>query len=615
MNPTPDAPDDDPFLWLEQVEGSAAVGWVEAETVLTLARFGGAGFARDRDTLAAMWDRDDKIPFVTRRGGEVYNFWLDAHAKRGLWRRAPWASYRDGEPAWDVLLDLDALAAAEGEDWTWAGAAMRPGDRRRALLKLSRGGGDACVLREYDLEAKAFVDGGFVAPEAKQSAEWVDENTLLICSAHGEGQATRSGYARTARLWRRGEPFEAAQTVFEGEESDISAFAGLDRSVTPPRWVFGRRTSFFAYDLWVGDLAARTQIDAPGDADKDVHGDWLLVKPRSAWTRGDVTYPAGALLAAPLARPGEFTTLFEPGETRALEDYTWIGRKLALSMLDDLAPAFDVLTPEDNWRRERLDGVPEVGVVGIGRLDAYNEESDGSTLAYVQDPLTPMEMRLFDLSGEPTAPTVLRRTPALFDASGLVVTRHNATAEDGERIPYVQVGPPREAGASLRLRRLRGVGAARLSLGARQALVGARRRKRDRQHSRRRRVRAALASGRRAREEARRAGRFRRRRRRSRAPRRDEARPHRGGGRFQRRPADRQHADAPSREVRRAAVHDSADRHAPLYEVAGGGELDRGIRRSRQARGLGVPATDIRLSSGSAGTALSADPHRDDPPR
>jgi prolyl oligopeptidase len=449
MNPTPDAPDDDPFLWLEQVEGSAAVGWVEAETVLTLARFGGAGFARDRDTLAAMWDRDDKIPFVTRRGGEVYNFWVDAHAKRGLWRRAPWSSYRDGEPAWDVLLDLDALAAAEGEDWTWAGAAMRPGDRRHALLKLSRGGGDACVLREYDLEAKAFVDGGFVAPEAKQSAEWVDADTLLLCSAHGEGQATRSGYARTARLWKRGDPFEAAQSVFEGEESDISVFAGLDRSVTPPRWVFGRRTSFFAYDLWVGDLSSRAQIDAPGDADKDVHGDWLLVKPRSAWTRGDVTYPAGALLAAPLARPGEFTTLFEPGETRALEDYTWIGRKLALSMLDDLAPAFDLLTPEESWRRERLDGVPQVGVVGIGRLDAYNEESDGSTLAYVQDPLTPMEMRLFDLSGEPTAPTVLRRTPALFDASGLIVTRHDATAEDGERIPYVQVGPPHEDGEAL----------------------------------------------------------------------------------------------------------------------------------------------------------------------
>ena len=99
-------------------------------------------------------------------------------------------------------------------------------------------------------------------------------------------RATRSGYARTARLWRRGEPFEAAQVVFEGEAEDISAYAGLDRSVEPPRWLFSRRTSFFAYDLWVGDLAQRRKIEAPADADKDVHGDWLLIKTRTAWTTG-----------------------------------------------------------------------------------------------------------------------------------------------------------------------------------------------------------------------------------------------------------------------------------------------------------------------------------------
>jgi prolyl oligopeptidase len=310
MKPTPESPDDDPFLWLEQIDGSVACGWVEAENVLTLARFGGAGFARDRDTLAALWDRDDKMPLVRRRSGDVYNFWVDAKNKRGLWRRASWESFRDGAPEWDVLLDLDAIAQAEGEDWTLAGAATLPGDRRRVLLSLSRGGGDACVLREYDLVDKTFVTGGFVAPEAKQSAEWVDSDTLIVCSASGEGQATRSGYARTVRLWKRGEPFEAARVVFEGEESDISVFAGLDRSVAPPRWYFGRRTSFFANDLWLGDLNAPTKIEAPGDADKDVHGDWLLVKLRSPFTHGGVAYPAGALLAAPLSRPGAYTKLF-----------------------------------------------------------------------------------------------------------------------------------------------------------------------------------------------------------------------------------------------------------------------------------------------------------------
>ncbi|HXT07953.1 MAG TPA: prolyl oligopeptidase family serine peptidase [Roseiarcus sp.] len=448
--PTLEAPDDDPYLWLEEIDGKRALAWAAEQTALTLKAFGGAAFARDRDTLAAMWDRKDKIPLVTRRGGEVYNYWLDAEHKRGLWRRAPWAAYRDGEPEWEILLDLDALAAAEGEDWVWAGATMRPGEPRQALLALSRGGGDACVLREYDLDAKVFA--GFAAPEAKAHADWVDADTLIVCSPHGEGMATRSGYARTVRLWRRGEPFAAAEVVFEGAAEDISVFAGLDRSVEPPRWAFGRRTSFFAYELWLGDRERRAKIEAPADADKDAHGDWLIVRLRSPW----LDHAAGALLAAPLAG-GEFATLFEPSERRALEGHAWIGDKLVLSVLDDLAPTFEVLTPGEvltssAWTRRRLDGLPQIGVVNVSALDAYEPESNGEALAFAQDPLTAMEMRLLDLSGDaPSAAKVLRRMPALFDAAGLVVTRHDAVAQDGARIPYVQVGPPNPEDAPVHL--------------------------------------------------------------------------------------------------------------------------------------------------------------------
>jgi len=450
MKPTLAAPDDDPWLWLEEIDGERACAWVEAETAHTLAAFGGPAFERDRDALAAMWDRKDKIAHVKRRGGEVYNYWVDADHKRGLWRRAPWAAYRDGEPDWEILLDLDALAAEEGEDWVWAGATMRPGERDRALLALSRGGGDASVLREYDLAARRFVDGGFVTPEAKQSADWVDADTLLIGSAHGD--ATRSGYARTARLWRRGTPFDAAEIVFEGEAEDISVFAGLDRSVEPPRFYFGRRTSFFAYRMWVGDVDARVRIEAPDDADKDIHGDWLIVKTRTPWTAGERVYPAGALLVSPLKPAlegsGRFTALFEPGERRALEDYTWIGGKLVLSLLDDLAPDIEILTPAGEvWRARPLAGIPKAGVVSLSRLDAFARESTGETVLLVQDPLTPMQMQFLDLSGEsPSAPVVLKRMPELFDARGLVVTRHEAVAEDGERIPYVQVGPASQEG-------------------------------------------------------------------------------------------------------------------------------------------------------------------------
>src|SRR6202041_3226957 len=85
----------------------------------------------------------------------------------------------------------------------------------RAILRLSRGGGDAVVLREFDIPSKRFIEDGFGLPEAKGGASWLDRDTLLVSSALGAGMATRSGYARTVRLWRRGEAFEQARVIFE----------------------------------------------------------------------------------------------------------------------------------------------------------------------------------------------------------------------------------------------------------------------------------------------------------------------------------------------------------------------------------------------------------------
>ncbi len=203
--PTVSAPDDDPYLWLEEIDGARALAWVGEQNALTLARFGTAGFAADRDTLAAILDRPDNIPFVTRRGPYLYNIWKDAKNPRGLWRRTTLASFRTAQPDWEILLDIDALAAAEKEDWIWHGASTLPETHDLAILSLSPGGSDAAVLREFDIAAKTFVRGGFYLPAAKGGTAWLDRDTLLLSSAYGgPGMATTSGYSRTVRLWRRG---------------------------------------------------------------------------------------------------------------------------------------------------------------------------------------------------------------------------------------------------------------------------------------------------------------------------------------------------------------------------------------------------------------------------
>ena len=447
--PTLAAPDDDPYLWLEEVDGERALAWVETQSAATLTRFGDTRFAADRDTLAAIFDRPDNIPVIARRGTKVFNFWKDAAHPRGLWRTTTLDSYRGERPEWDILLDLDALAAREGEDWIWSGAATLPGSHDRAILMLSRGGADAVVLREFDLSSHDFVSAGFILPEAKGGAAWLDRDTLLLSSALGDGMATSSGYARTVRLWRRGTDPSTAPVIFETGADHMSVWADLDRQAEDERVWFVERVGFFDIVVWIGDRTGpKTRIDLPTDVQGQWHSGWLAVKRRTQWTIGGDTHPPDTVLGIsfPAFLDGDrrFTKLFEPTERRALQGLFWSGGRLVLSILDDLKPVFEVLTPSGvGWARQRITGLPDIGVAHVWSLDVRTEESTGDLLASAQDPLTPPSLYLIPPRA---APQLLKRGPQAFDPAGLAMARHEAISEDGTRIPYVQVGPPGNTG-------------------------------------------------------------------------------------------------------------------------------------------------------------------------
>lgn len=446
--PTLAAPDDDPYLWLEEIEGKRALAFVDQQSRLTEAAFGGRQFALDRDALAAIFDRSDNIPYVTRSGGRLYNLWKDAGNPRGLWRRTTLAEFRKAEPAWETLLDIDRLAAEEDKDWllNWT-QPLKGGSR--AIIALSRGGSDAVTLREFDLDTRTFVADGFALPEAKSGAEWIDIDTLLLSSALGDGMATTSSYARTVRLWRRGETVEQAPVLFEVPADRMAAYCGVDDTGPTQRMWFIERIDFFNHHLWLGTATGpRTRIDVPTDVWLQAHGDWLAIKPRTAWTVADKTYAAdtvlGISLSAFLAGDRNFTTVFEPEPRRALQGFFWVKGRLVLSILDELRPEFVVCTPSaGEWTREKLKGLPEIGVVDVWPLDRHETESNGDLLANVQDPLTPSSLLLIEGIG---SPAILKQAPKTFVADGLVVTQHEAISVDGERIPYVQTGPATETG-------------------------------------------------------------------------------------------------------------------------------------------------------------------------
>ena len=621
--PTIEAPDDDPYLWLEDIDGERALAWVDAQNAATLARFGDRRFEADRDTLAAIYDRPDNIPLIARRGTKVFNFWKDAEHPRGLWRATSLDSFRGEQPDWDILLDLDALAATEDEDWTWSGAATIPGSHDRAILMLSRGGADAVVLREFDLSARDFVPGGFALPEAKGGAAWLNRDTLLLSSALGEDMATSSGYARTVRLWRRGADPLAAPIIFETSADQMAVWADIDRETGEELLVFVERVGFFDAIVWIGDPSGpKTRVDLPTDACRRMAS--RAGSPSSGGPPGRSainTYPPDTVLGISfpsfLAGDRRFTKLFEPAERRALQGFFWSGGRLHLSILDDLKPVFEALTPsETGWSGERITGLPDIGVANVWPLDVRTEELNGDLLASAQDPLTPPSLFLVR---PPAAPELLKRAPEAFDPAGLVVTRHEATSPDGTRIPYVQVGPPGETGeAPVHLSGYGGFGISQLPYY--NSAVGKLWLERGGTS-----VVANIRGGREfgtawheaGRREGKRASHddFRGGRGRPGAPRGNEPQADRRRRRVQWRNTDHEYADPLSGAVRRPLLHDPADRHAALFEIACRRELDCRIRRPRKSRGLGVSARDFRLPRRGPRAALPADPDRDEPAR
>jgi prolyl oligopeptidase len=445
--PTRAMPDDDPYLWLEAVEGADACAWADAQSAATVAKLCDAGFEADRAALLAIFDRPDRIPFVTRRGGLPYNFWRDGDHPRGVWRRTTMGSYRQEQPDWDMLLDLDALASAEDQDWVWQGAATLEPAHERAMVRLSRGGADAVVLREFDLTARRFVEAGFELPEAKGGADWIDADTLLLSSAFGEGNATTAGYARSVRLWPRGSDPADAKVLFEVPAERMGCWGGFDRA--NDRLYFVDRSDFFNAVLWFGDRTGPTiRIDLPTDVAAYYHRGILAVRPRSAWTVGGTTHAPDTILGIDLQAfldgARDFRILFVPAPRRSAQGFFFSGPYLIIAVLDDLRPVFLRVRPSDDWHIEPVEGLPSVGTVDLWSLDANADESTGELLAMSQTPIEPPALSL--LTPGLTAPALLRQSAATFDPRNAVVTRHEAIAADGERIPYIQVGPPGETG-------------------------------------------------------------------------------------------------------------------------------------------------------------------------
>ncbi len=448
MTPTPSATD--PHRWLEEVESPQALDWVRErsasseETLRSSPAFPGL-----HDGIRDALEASDRIPLVGQAGDHLYGFWTDAEHPRGVWRRTTWESYRTDDPRWEVLVDVDALAEDEDVPWVWQGASLLRPSHDRALVHLSRGGSDAGTTRELDLATGRFVTGpeGFAKPEAKGRLTWRDRDHVYLTTADDPTGATRSGYPRTVRLWRRGTPVADAQVVHTVGEEDLGVFVHHDQE--RDQTVLTRVPAFYREQALVLTAEGVQALDLPETASISVHGDQVAVELRHAWRpRPGLEYAPGALVVAPLPAvltdpvTAPWTCLVAPDERSALVGLSWTAHQLVTTTLQEVRHTVQAhRRTEQGWVTTDLTDALEVGLRTVS-LSAVDDHESDDLWVVTTGFLDPMTLSLAHLEeADELRLEPLRHAPRRFDASGLEVTQQWATSADGTRVPYWQVGP------------------------------------------------------------------------------------------------------------------------------------------------------------------------------
>ena len=432
---------DDPYLWLEEVEGERALEWVHARNKECFDELeADERYGKFLSQAEKILNAKDRIPYGSIRGKYVYNFWQDAEHVRGIMRRTTPESYRLAKPEWETVLDIDALAKAEDENWVYKGTAWLAPDYERCLIKLSRGGTDASVHREFDMVAKRFVEGGFALPEAKSGVTWLDRDTLLVGTDWGEGSLTESGYPRVAKRWKRGTPLAKATTIFEGRHEDIGIWPRVMDSGEDTIALVDQSLTFFtgAYHV-IGPDGKLTSLPLQESADlAGFYAGRLLFTLREAWEVDGQTHAQGALLAINAAvfqatgKLPSIETIYMPDERTSIEGVTVSRSGLYVTLLQNVKGRilrFSVNPQSGQWSSKPVP-LPENGTVSIS---AAGPHSDTIFINY-EDHVTPDRLSEFDADANKLS--TLKSLAARFDAGELEVHQHMAKSADGTAVPY-----------------------------------------------------------------------------------------------------------------------------------------------------------------------------------
>ena len=453
----------DPYQWLEDIHASRSLDWVKEKTQSTVSTLSAhSRYAAIADHVKKILNSDDRIAYPDLRGGYVYNFWQDEGHIQGIWRRARLADYQKNllRANWEILLDIDELSRVDSVTWVFGGADCLAPDYNRCIIRLSDGGRDASVFREFDLTQKAFVPApqGFHLSETKGFLTWLDADHAWVGANLGPETCTVAGYPRQIKVWTRGQSLAQATLIFTGAPSDAYLHAWtLRNSKGNDVHVVWRSKSFHEFEVYtlpvdttgksIENIAPQTiilqKLPFPLDAEfVGFHHEKFFFRLRREWKIGVRQFSAGIILALArkdIAKPSveenvEVVHTPKPGE--AYEKFFYTQEQLFLIVYKSVQARLLRLDQDESghWQSTAL-AYPDHGSIQLISVDP-----DGSQfITNYSSFLTPPS--LFLSHEDPAGlvgshPVLLYQTPPQFDARDLVVRQEFATSRDGTLVPY-----------------------------------------------------------------------------------------------------------------------------------------------------------------------------------
>ncbi|MFN3463978.1 MAG: prolyl oligopeptidase family serine peptidase [Terricaulis sp.] len=428
---------EDPYLWLEEVEGERALAWVREQNARSLPTL--ENDPRYPQLLAdatALATSRDRLPLGGIFEGYYFNFWQDENHVRGIYRRARLDAFaRDGNPQWETVLDIDAIAAAENANWVFKGIDCLEGTTL-CLVSLSDGGKDATTYREYDLATRSFVPNGFVVPEAKSGVTWLDRNNLLVATdwgqENGSSTMTESGYPFVVKRWTRGTPLASATELMRGQPTDVGVFGGVLQDTDGRRVPIAvEADTFFESTNYRLDGATPQRINLPAKSSiQGLYQGYLIATLQEAW-RG---HPQGALIAYPLSETGSenpnITVLFAPNARQSIEGVSITRDAIIVAGYENVRGRLLRIARNGNAWATTTIALPENGSVTM----AGSSPTESRAFAVFEDFLTPDTV--YALDNRATTARALRSLPAQFDSSPYISEQFEAVSADGTRVPY-----------------------------------------------------------------------------------------------------------------------------------------------------------------------------------